>query len=71
MKPSDVKQYFKTGYNFRKKTGMSDNTMHNWMKSGYIPFVSQKFIERITNNELTAVWDDKELDAKHPKDKHE
>ena len=68
MTPFDVKNYFKTGYNFRKLTGMSDNTMHNWIKWGYIPFVSQKHIEKITDGELIATWDEKELDARYPKD---
>jgi len=60
MTPKDVKKYYKTGYNFRKKTGMSDNTLHNWIKCGYVPFKSQKKIEDLTGGELTAVWDEKE-----------
>lgn len=60
MKPSDVKQYYKSGYNFRKQTKMSDNTLHNWVKWGYVPFVAQKKIEELTQGELTAVWDEKE-----------
>lgn len=63
MKPQEVKEYFKTGYNFRKTTGMADNTLHNWVKAGYIPFVSQKKIEKITEGALVAEWDDKELEA--------
>jgi len=60
MKPSDVKQYYKSGYNFRKQTKMSDNTLHNWVKWGYVPFTAQKKIEELTQGELTAVWDEKE-----------
>lgn len=71
MTPREVKKYFKSGYNFRDKTGMSDNSMHNWIKSGYVPFVSQKHIEKITNGALVAVWDEKELEARYPKDKQE
>lgn len=68
MTPSEVKKYFKSGYNFRKLTGMSDNTMHNWIKLGYVPFVSQKHIEKITNGALVATWNDKELEAKFPRE---
>ncbi len=68
MKPEDVKRHFNTGYNFRKKTGMSDNTLHNWVKWGYVPYCSQKWVEKVTNNELVAEWDEKELEARYPKD---
>ena len=64
MTPKDVRKFFKTGYNFRKLTGMSDNTMHNWLAAGYVPFVSQKKIEKVTNGLLVAVWDDKELESR-------
>lgn len=60
MTPHDVKEYFKTGYAFRKQTGMSDNTMKNWIKSGYVPYKSQRKLEQITAGELAAVWDDNE-----------
>ena len=68
MTPSDVKSFFKTGYNFRKKTGMSDNSMHNWVKWGYVPFASQKHIEKITGGALKAKWNDKELESKFPRE---
>lgn len=67
MTPQDVRVYFKTGYNFRKITGMSDNTMHNWIKWGYVPYVSQKKIEKVTEGELIAEWNDKELQARETK----
>ena len=63
MTPQDVREHFKTGYNFRKLTGMSDNTMHNWINAGYIPYISQKKIEKVTDGSLVAVWDDQELQA--------
>lgn len=69
MKPEEVKAHFRTGYNFRKETGMSDNTLHNWMKWGYVPYVSQKWVEKVTNGKLIAEWDEKELEARYPKDK--
>lgn len=61
MKPKDVKEYFKTGYNFSKMNSMSHNTLTNWIKAGYVPYVSQKKIEALTNGELAAEWDEKEL----------
>lgn len=60
MKPSDVKKYYRTGYNFRKETGMSDSTLYNWLRWGQIPFDSQKKIEELTDNKLIAVWKDKD-----------
>lgn len=60
MTPADVKKYFKTGYAFRKQTGMSDNTLANWIKCGYVPYKSQRKLEQITGGNLTAVWDESE-----------
>jgi ABC-type long-subunit fatty acid transport system fused permease/ATPase subunit len=60
MKPSDVKSYYKSGYNFRKQTKMSDNSLHNWVKWGYVPFAAQKKIEELTGGKLAAVWNEKE-----------
>jgi hypothetical protein len=60
MTPADVKKHFKTGYNFRAKTGMSDNNLRNWIKCGYVPYKSQRKIELLTEGILTAVWDEKE-----------
>lgn len=60
MTPKQVRTYFKTGYNLRQKTGMSDNNLNNWDKLGYVPFKSQKKIEELTKGELQAVWDNKE-----------
>jgi hypothetical protein len=60
MTPKEVKKYFKTGYNFHKITKMSDNSMHNWIKWGYVPFVSQKKLEKITEGKLVAEWVDRD-----------
>jgi hypothetical protein len=64
MKPRDVKEYFKTGYKFSRATKMSDNSMHNWIKWGYVPYVSQKKLEIITDGDLVAEWDPKELERR-------
>lgn len=52
MKPEDVKAYYGSQYMFRKKTGMSANTLGNWLKWGYVPEDAQYKLERITNGEL-------------------
>ena len=49
---------------------MSDNTMHNWLKAGYVPFVAQKKIELITESVLIAEWDCQELKGWKPKGTH-
>lgn len=47
-------EYYKTGYSFRKNTGMSSSSWSNWKKWGRIPFESQIKIQHLTNNELLA-----------------
>ena len=67
MTPQEVKEYFKTGYKFKKQTKMSENNIPNWLTTGYVPFVSQKRIELITKGELVAEWDERELLAHNKK----
>lgn len=57
MKPIDVKNYFKSTYNFAKKTGITHSTLIRWIKLGYIPSDAQIRIERITNGELKVDFD--------------
>jgi hypothetical protein len=59
MSPKEVKKYYRTQYNFHKETGMSAMSLCNWLKWGYVPFLSQKKIEELTNGTLKAVWDEK------------
>ena len=54
MTPNDVKEFFKTGYVFEKKTKMSHNTMFNWIKKGFVPVPAQCVLEKITNGQLKA-----------------
>lgn len=58
MTPADVKRYFSNGYLFKKKTGMSTQSFHNWMESGYVPIMSQLKLQEITKGELKANLDD-------------
>lgn len=54
MTIEEVKDYFLTGYAFRKATGMSADTFHSWMKKGFVPLKSQLKMERMTNGALKA-----------------
>lgn len=56
MTPEDVKKYYGSQYMFKKKTGMSNSTLGNWLKWGYVPEDAQYKLERITNGELKTEW---------------
>ena len=60
MKPEDVRNLYKTCYRFRAHTKMSANSFTNWNKWGFIPFKSQKKLEKLTNGALKAVWEDRD-----------
>lgn len=70
MKPEDVLAYYKSQYNFRKQTGMSNSTLGNWLMKGYIPEDAQYRLERITKGELKVMPDEAmhkdELQVKWP-----
>lgn len=54
MTPKDIEKYYKTGYNFHQKTGMSQMTYSNWRKWGYVPIASQIKIQQLTKGILKA-----------------
>lgn len=54
MTPQDIQKHYKTAYRFYKETGMSQNSLANWFKWGYVPLNSQVKIERITEGVLKA-----------------
>lgn len=56
MKPKEVWDYYGNSYLFKKKTGMSDASLRNWMKWGYIPEGSQHKIERLSKGDLKTEW---------------
>lgn len=56
MTPKDVKKYYKSGYRFHKSTGMSQSSLENWFKWGYVPLLSQLKIEQLTQGDLKAEW---------------
>jgi hypothetical protein len=63
MTPQEVWDYFGNSYQFKKKTGISDASLRNWMSWGFIPENSQYKIERLTKNnpkgQLRTQWTDK------------
>lgn len=54
MTVSELKKYYRTGYNFQKCTGITACSFSNWLKWGYIPVASQIKLERMTNGDLKA-----------------
>lgn len=60
VKPKDVKDYYRTLYNFRKETGMATATLANWLKWGFVPENAQYKVERITKGKLKTEWTEKE-----------
>jgi hypothetical protein len=54
VKPNDVKEFYGTGYNFHKETGLSHVSLTNWIKWGFVPENSQYKLERITDGALKA-----------------
>jgi hypothetical protein len=66
MKFEDIKNYYKTGCNFMRETGISYQSYCNWRNNGYIPILSQMKIEALTGGILKAdISDTKEI----PKDR--
>jgi|WetSurMetagenome_2_1015567.scaffolds.fasta_scaffold429742_2 hypothetical protein len=62
MFPHEVLKYYDSYYFFHKRTGMSASSLCNWVKWGYVPYESQKNIERLSNGELKAQWEHSKRD---------
>jgi hypothetical protein len=56
MTIDDIKHYFGTSYAFHKKTGMTHTNYIHWQRKGYVPYMTQKKIERITEGVLIAEY---------------
>lgn len=56
MKPEDVKAYYGSQRQFHKKTGMSQCTLGNWLKWGFVPENAQYKLEFITEGKLKTDW---------------
>lgn len=54
MTINDLISEFHTGYQFKKRTGLSQTSWHNWIEKGYIPIHSQFLIQENTNGKLVA-----------------
>jgi hypothetical protein len=54
VKPEQVKDYYRSGYNFAKSTGMSANSLGNWLKWGFVPKDAQYKLAHITGGSLTV-----------------
>ena len=52
MTPQQVWDYYGSSYKFHKQTGMSNASIVNWMKWGYVPEDSQYRLERLTEGAL-------------------
>lgn len=52
MSPQEVLEYYRTMYNFSKKTKMSHASLKNWLTWGYVPEGSQYKINRLSRGEL-------------------
>jgi hypothetical protein len=58
MTAQEIYNYFGNSMKFQDATGMRHGNIYNWKQSSYVPMLSQMKIERLTNGELTAKWED-------------
>jgi hypothetical protein len=54
MSPEDVKNYYGSGYRFALDTGMSNVTLLNWLKQGFVSDNAQCKLEKLTEGALKA-----------------
>lgn len=54
MTPQQVFDHFKGYYFFSRQTGMSQSSLWNWMQWGFVPFNSQRKLEKLTQGVLKA-----------------
>lgn len=54
----EVLKFFGSYRKFSNITKMSTSNIVNWRKRGYIPFKTQKKLEKISNGALQAEWKD-------------
>lgn len=57
MTPEDVRNFYKSTYNFHRMTGMSPVNLCNWLKKGRIPRGTQARLQLLTNGQLLADMD--------------
>ena len=56
----DVKGFFGSGYQFKKKTGMDHTNYIRWEKQGYIPILTQFKLQELSGQKLIARYADGE-----------
>lgn len=54
MQLEEAKKYFKTYYRMAKVLQVTPQAIQHWRKAGYIPFMHQLNLERLTEGELMA-----------------
>lgn len=54
MTPKDVLDYYTSRYNFSKMTGMSAQSLTNWITKGWIPLATQSRLQLLTGGALKA-----------------
>lgn len=54
MTLEDAKQYFKTYYKMAKTLNITPQAIQFWRKKGYIPYLHQLNLERLTEGDLLA-----------------
>ena len=54
MVPEQVLDYFGSGYNMNRETGMSHVTLRNWLAWGYVPLKAQKKLAAISGGILVV-----------------
>jgi hypothetical protein len=52
MKPEDVKDYYRSQYNFHNVTGMSGSTLGNWLRWGHVPRDAQYKLHTLSKGVL-------------------
>jgi hypothetical protein len=58
MTLDDVLKYYGTGYKMSKMTNLSASNIIHWKKLGYIPIVTQMRIEKLSQGDLKANFND-------------
>ncbi len=58
MTPEDVKEFYRSQYNFKKVTGMSQATLHNWLRQGYVPKDAQYKLATISKGVLKNEYEE-------------
>ena len=54
MQLEEAKKYFKTYYKMAKVLQVTPQAIQHWRKQGYIPYLHQLNLERLTEGELMA-----------------